>query len=142
MIHAGVWLVKETLELVEVLRDLTGRDVEGHAAVQGMVTSLRAWIARRYANRFDSDIELRRFFILADLMLTSVIGGLAELPAAAAGLAIDQIVNSAAKQLYMSGGQVTAPIVFRGPNGAAARVAAPMRSPKPPPCSKWAWYLA
>ncbi|HEY0917879.1 pyruvate dehydrogenase complex E1 component subunit beta, partial [Devosia sp.] len=38
--------------------------------------------------------------------------------------AIDQIINSAAKQLYMSGGQVQAPIVFRGPNGAAARVAA------------------
>ena len=38
--------------------------------------------------------------------------------------AIDQVINSAAKQLYMSGGQVSAPIVFRGPNGAAARVAA------------------
>ncbi|WIY54334.1 pyruvate dehydrogenase complex E1 component subunit beta [Devosia sp. YIM 151766] len=38
--------------------------------------------------------------------------------------AIDQIINSAAKQLYMSGGQVAAPMVFRGPNGAAARVAA------------------
>src|SRR5690606_15445284 len=38
--------------------------------------------------------------------------------------AIDQIINSAAKQLYMSGGQVTAPVVFRGPNGAAARVGA------------------
>lgn len=38
--------------------------------------------------------------------------------------AIDQIVNSAAKTLYMSGGQMGAPIVFRGPNGAAARVAA------------------
>ena len=38
--------------------------------------------------------------------------------------AIDQIVNSAAKTLYMSGGQMDAPIVFRGPNGAAARVAA------------------
>ncbi len=38
--------------------------------------------------------------------------------------AIDQIINSAAKQLYMSGGQVHAPIVFRGPNGAAARVGA------------------
>ena len=38
--------------------------------------------------------------------------------------AIDQVINSAAKQLYMSGGQVTAPIVFRGPNGAAARVGA------------------
>ena len=38
--------------------------------------------------------------------------------------AIDQIVNSAAKTLYMSGGQVHCPIVFRGPNGAAARVAA------------------
>jgi pyruvate dehydrogenase E1 component beta subunit len=37
---------------------------------------------------------------------------------------IDQIINSAAKTLYMSGGQVAAPIVFRGPNGAAARVAA------------------
>ena len=38
--------------------------------------------------------------------------------------AIDQIVNSAAKTLYMSGGEVRCPIVFRGPNGAAARVAA------------------
>lgn len=38
--------------------------------------------------------------------------------------AIDQIVNSAAKTNYMSGGQVRCPIVFRGPNGAAARVAA------------------
>jgi pyruvate dehydrogenase E1 component beta subunit len=38
--------------------------------------------------------------------------------------AIDQIINSAAKTLYMSGGQVRCPIVFRGPNGAAARVAA------------------
>jgi pyruvate dehydrogenase E1 component beta subunit len=38
--------------------------------------------------------------------------------------AIDQIVNSAGKTLYMSGGQVHCPIVFRGPNGAAARVAA------------------
>ncbi len=38
--------------------------------------------------------------------------------------AIDQIVNSAAKTLYMSGGQMNVPIVFRGPNGAAARVAA------------------
>ncbi len=38
--------------------------------------------------------------------------------------AIDQIVNSAAKTLYMSGGQMHCPIVFRGPNGAASRVAA------------------
>ena len=38
--------------------------------------------------------------------------------------AIDQIINSAGKTLYMSGGQVHCPIVFRGPNGAAARVAA------------------
>ncbi len=38
--------------------------------------------------------------------------------------AMDQIVNSAAKTLYMSGGQMGAPIVFRGPNGAAARVGA------------------
>jgi pyruvate dehydrogenase E1 component beta subunit len=38
--------------------------------------------------------------------------------------AIDQILNSAAKTLYMSGGQVKSPIVFRGPNGAASRVAA------------------
>ena len=38
--------------------------------------------------------------------------------------AIDQIINSAAKTLYMSGGQIRASIVFRGPNGAAARVAA------------------
>ena len=38
--------------------------------------------------------------------------------------AVDQLVNSAAKTLYMSGGQMGCPIVFRGPNGPAARVAA------------------
>ncbi|MBM06411.1 MAG: pyruvate dehydrogenase complex E1 component subunit beta [Oceanibulbus sp.] len=38
--------------------------------------------------------------------------------------AMDQIINSAAKTLYMSGGQMGAPMVFRGPNGAAARVGA------------------
>lgn len=38
--------------------------------------------------------------------------------------AIDHIINSAAKTLYMSGGQMCCPIVFRGPNGAAARVGA------------------
>ncbi|WGM38844.1 pyruvate dehydrogenase complex E1 component subunit beta [Caulobacter sp. NIBR1757] len=38
--------------------------------------------------------------------------------------AIDQIINSAAKTLYMSGGQIKSSIVFRGPNGAAARVGA------------------
>jgi pyruvate dehydrogenase E1 component beta subunit len=38
--------------------------------------------------------------------------------------AIDHIINSAAKTLYMSGGQMGSPMVFRGPNGAAARVAA------------------
>lgn len=38
--------------------------------------------------------------------------------------AIDHIINSAGKTLYMSGGQMNCPIVFRGPNGAAARVAA------------------
>src|SRR5690606_8157573 len=38
--------------------------------------------------------------------------------------AMDQIINSSAKTFYMSGGQIENPIVFRGPNGAAARVAA------------------
>lgn len=38
--------------------------------------------------------------------------------------AVDHIINSAAKTRYMSGGQMTCPIVFRGPNGAAARVGA------------------
>ncbi len=38
--------------------------------------------------------------------------------------AIDQIINSAAKQCYMSAGNISVPIVFRGPNGAAAGVAA------------------
>jgi pyruvate dehydrogenase E1 component beta subunit len=38
--------------------------------------------------------------------------------------AMDQIINSAAKTCYMSGGQVSSPIVFRGPNGAASRVGA------------------
>ena len=41
-----------------------------------------------------------------------------------ATLALDQIVNSAAKMLYMSGGQIPMPIVFRGPNGAALQLAA------------------
>ena len=39
-------------------------------------------------------------------------------------LAIDQVVNSAAKMLYMSGGQFNVPIVFRGPNGAALQLGA------------------
>ncbi len=39
-------------------------------------------------------------------------------------LALDQVVNSAAKMLYMSGGQFNIPIVFRGPNGAALQLAA------------------
>ena len=38
--------------------------------------------------------------------------------------AMDQLINSAAKTLYMSGGKLSCPIVFRGPNGAASRVAA------------------
>ena len=38
--------------------------------------------------------------------------------------AIDHIINSAAKTYYMSAGQISVPIVFRGPNGAAAGVAA------------------
>jgi len=42
--------------------------------------------------------------------------------------AIDHIINSAAKTLYMSGGQMGAPIVFRGPNGAAARVGSWIKS--------------
>jgi pyruvate dehydrogenase E1 component beta subunit len=70
--------------------------------------------------------------------------------------AIDQIINSAAKTLYMSGGQMGCPIVFRGPNGAAARVGAqhsqdyaawyahvpglvvsrPIRRPTPRACSR------
>ena len=41
-----------------------------------------------------------------------------------ANQAVDQIINSAAKTLYMAGGEIKCPIVFRGPNGAAARVAA------------------
>ena len=39
-------------------------------------------------------------------------------------LAIDQVVNSAAKMLYMSGGQYNMPMVFRGPNGAALQLSA------------------
>ena len=38
--------------------------------------------------------------------------------------AIDHVINSAAKMLYMSGGKIAVPIVFRGPNGAAAGVGA------------------
>ena len=44
--------------------------------------------------------------------------------------ATDQIINSAAKSHYMSAGKITCPIVFRGPNGAASRVAAVTRKPR------------
>ena len=50
--------------------------------------------------------------------------------------AMDQIINSAAKTLYMAGGQLGAPIVFRGPNGAAARVAAQHSQDYAP------WYMS
>ncbi len=50
--------------------------------------------------------------------------------------AIDQIINSAGKTLYMSGGQMGCPIVFRGPNGAASRVGAQHSQ------SYGAWYAA
>ena len=50
--------------------------------------------------------------------------------------AIDQIINSAAKTLYMSGGQMGCPIVFRGPNGAAARVATAAAWGETPGCSR------
>ena len=39
-------------------------------------------------------------------------------------LALDQVLNAAAKMLYMSGGQFNIPIVFRGPNGAALQLSA------------------
>lgn len=78
VIHVGVWLVRETMELVEAIASLGGDEPHDHHAVQGMMRSLRSWIAKRYASGLDSDTELRRFFILADLMLTSVIGGLAD----------------------------------------------------------------
>ena len=42
--------------------------------------------------------------------------------------AIDHIINSAAKTFYMSGGKINIPIVFRGPNGIASRVAAQQKS--------------
>ena len=45
--------------------------------------------------------------------------------------AIDHIINSSGKTLYMSGGQIKNSIVFRGPNGAAARVAAQHSSAMP-----------
>src|SRR5207245_4183946 len=44
-------------------------------------------------------------------------------------LALDQIVNSAAKMLYMSGGQIPMPIVFRGPNGAALQMSSQQSQP-------------
>ena len=47
--------------------------------------------------------------------------------------AMDQIINSAAKTLYMSGGQMGCPIVFRGPNGAASRVGACLLYTSPSP---------
>ena len=52
--------------------------------------------------------------------------------------AIDQIINSAAKTNYMSGGQMGCSIVFRGPNGAAARVWSAQHSAR----TMAAWYAA
>ena len=56
--------------------------------------------------------------------------------------AMDQIINSAAKTLYMSGGQMGSPIVFRGPNGAApasARSTARITPPGMRKCPACAW---
>lgn len=78
LVHAGVWLARETMDLVQAISSLGGDEAPDHAAVQHMARSLRAWIADRFASRLNGDTELRRFFILADLMLTSVIGGLAD----------------------------------------------------------------
>lgn len=78
LIHAGVWLAREAMQLVQALSSITDDEPPEHAVVENMVRSLRAWIADRFASHLDEDIELRRFFILADLMLTSVIGGLAD----------------------------------------------------------------
>ena len=78
LVHAGVWLAREAMELVQALDRLGDKEPPDHAAVQNMVRSLRAWIADRFASRLDGDTELRRFFVLSDLMLTSVIGGLAD----------------------------------------------------------------
>jgi len=71
MDYAKTSLDKQALELVEELRDLTGRDADAHHVVQGAMTSLRAWISKRYSSRPDSDVELRPFFNLAALMLTN-----------------------------------------------------------------------
>ena len=76
--EAGAWLLKETLELAEALDSLGGGAPHEHKRLEGALGGLRRWIARHSAGRLHDDIEFRRFYILADLMLTSIVGGLAD----------------------------------------------------------------
>ena len=76
--HVGVWLLKEALELAEAIDKIDGQDPREHDMLRHMLGSLRGWIARHSAGRLRDDIEFRRFYILADLMLTTIVGGLAD----------------------------------------------------------------
>lgn len=75
---AGVWLLREALELAEAIDRIDGQDPREHETLRSLLGSLRNWIARHSAERLTGDTEFRRFFILADLMLTSIVGGLAD----------------------------------------------------------------
>ena len=76
--EAGAWLLKETLELAEALDGLGGGAPHEHKRLEHALGGLRSWIARHSMGRLQTDTEFRRFYILADLMLTSIVGGLAD----------------------------------------------------------------
>ena len=78
MAEAGAWLLKETLELAEAIDGLGGGAPHEHKRLEHALGGLRRWIARHSAGRLQDDTEFRRFYILADLMLTSIVGGLAD----------------------------------------------------------------
>lgn len=76
--QAGVWMVRESLELAEAIDRIDGLDDRDHDTLRNMLGGLRRWIARHSAGRLQRDPEFRRFYILADLMLTNIVGGLAD----------------------------------------------------------------
>jgi len=133
-IPAGTEMV--TMTVREALRDAMAEEMRANVRVLLMRVKCVKWLGVFTVRRVMMQEFGDRRFIDPPMSVQGLAG--IGVGAALAGLkpivefmtfnfamqAIDQIINSAAKTLYMSGGQMGAPIVFRGPNGAAARVAA------------------
>ncbi|MBO6610131.1 NAD(P)-binding protein [Altererythrobacter sp.] len=75
--HAATILIKEALELIETLvYDTYQHSSHHHSMLAGLFEGLRSWISRRAAKNMHKDADVRQFWIMADLGLTSLIGGL------------------------------------------------------------------